>query len=337
MKRIRMLAVGGTIAYVKGTAAEKDGKQLLTEASVDDEQAEVIVQDVLCVGSSELTVQDLFQIAREANRAVLEGVDGIVVTQGTDTLEETAFFLNLTVPHKIPVVITGAMKHGGLLGADGAANVNEAVIAASSPLLRQEGCVVVFDDKVLPSWYVRKTHTQALETFQSQFGPIGYFSEGKLRVIAHAVQPEMRENFTELLNFTQIPEVYIETVFLGNDGRMLKKAVEAGYRGIVLEGVGGGHCSSKMAEAISMLGSDFPIVMSSRTGSGEVLNGTYSRSPGSETALLKQGVIFSGILDSRKSRLLLILLLLCGMSISEIREAFRRYSVFDYQGKGEAL
>lgn len=288
MKKIYLLAVGGTISYVQGKEDNKNGNQLLQEAEVDGEnEISVVVRDVLRKGSSELSMEDLFLIAKEANRAIEEGADGIVVTHGTDTLEETAFFLNLTVPHIVPLVVTGAMKHGGILGADGGANVHHAIIAAASDLLTSEGCVVVFDDKVIPAWYVRKTHTQALDTFQSQFGPIGYFSEGSLRMIAYTRKPEGKYIFDKSILEKKPASVYIETVFVGNDGRMLGKAKEAGYQGIVLEGVGGGHCSTAMAKAIYNLGDDIPVVMASRTGAGEVLNRTYSGGAGSEVELLK--------------------------------------------------
>lgn len=331
MKKIYMLAVGGTISYVQGDKENKNGRQLLDEADLQQKNSvTVIVRDVLRKGSSELTMEDLFLIAREVNKAIEEGADGIVVTHGTDTLEETAFFLSLTVPDKVPLAVTGAMKHGGVLGADGGANVHSAIIAASSDLLKTEGCVVVFDDKVIPAWYVRKTHTQALETFQSQFGPIGYLSEDQLRIVAHTRKPDGDYIFERDVLEKQPVPVYIETVFTGNDGRMLMKAKEAGYRGIVLEGVGGGHCCTAMAEAIRNLGNEYPVVMSSRTGAGEVLNRTYSGGPGSEVELLKQGVIFSGILDSRKARILLILMLTQGMKIEEIRDSFYKYSIFDH-------
>lgn len=331
MKKIYMLAVGGTISYVQGNTDNKAGKELLSEAGCTDRQdVRVIVRDVLRKGSSELSVEDLFLIAKEANRAIAEGADGIVVTHGTDTLEETAFFLNLTVPDVVPLVVTGAMKHGAVLGADGGANVNAAITAASSELLKNEGCVVVFDDCVIPSWYVRKTHTQALDTFKSQFGPIGYFSEGKLRVIAHTVKPDFEYHFPIDILDKKPADVYIETVFTGNDGRMLGELKKYGYSGLVLEGVGGGHCSGLMTDAIKNLGDDFPVIMTSRTGNGEVLSNTYSGSPGSEVNMIKSGVIYSGILDSRKSRILLLLMLTAGMNVPEIREKFKNYSIFDH-------
>ena len=110
---------------------------------------------------------------------------------------------------------------------------------------------------------------------------------------------------------------------------MLKKAKESGYQGIVIEGAGGGHCSSEMAAAIEELGRDYPVIMSSRTGTGEVLNRTYSGGAGSEVRLLEKGVIYSGILDSRKSRILLILLLSKGYDVDKIRNVLANYSVFD--------
>lgn len=331
MKKICMIAVGGTISYIKGGSCKKSGKQILEEAGLtDDGSISIEVRDIVHKPSSDMQVEDLFEIAAEAYRAIDEGVDGIVITQGTDTIEETAFFMELILPNVVPVIVTGAMKHAALPGADGGANTKAAIVAASSELLRNEGCMVVFDEMILPAWYVKKTNTQSLDTFKSQFGLVGYFSEGKLRVVNHAVKPKFDYKFDRSVLDRKPAKVYIESMMIGYGGIMLDYIEQAGFGGVVIDGFGGGHCTTEAAGRIRKLINGMPVIMSSKTGSGEVLSETYSGYPGAETDLINEGVIYSGILDSCKARLLLILLLTEGKSIAEIRELFKKYSVFDY-------
>lgn len=328
MKKIYLLAVGGTISYAKGHM-QKNGEQILSEAGLSREAYDVTVWDVLHKASSDMKVEDLFFIAKQVNKAVREGAEGIVVSQGTDTIEETAFFLELTVASDVPVIVTGAMRHTGLLGADGGANIKAAVIAAASDRLRGEGCCVAFDEKFIPAWYVRKTNTQSLDTFQSQFGPIGYISEGKLRIVAHCRKPEGNYKFSEEILDRKPAEVYVHAVNIGDDGRVLEYVRNMGYGGVVLEGLGGGHCTAEMAAAAIRLNREIPVIMSSRTGSGEVLADTYAGYPGSEAELRKNGILFSGILDARKTRILLILFLTKGLTQKEIASRIKGYTIFD--------
>ena len=330
MKKIYLFAIGGTISYLKGKAGRKDGKQILEETGLDKfDDMEIVIKDIISKPSSDMQIEDLFIMAKEVQSAILEGADGIVITQGTDTIEETAFFLELTIPNVVPVIVTGAMKHTGLLGADGGANLKAAIMAASSEILRHEGCMVVFDEMILPAWYVRKTNTQSLDTFKSQFGPVGYFSEGKIRLIAHSVKPDTDYKFGREVLEEAPARVCTHSVSIGDDGKMLEYVIEAGYTGLVIEGLGGGHCTTEMAERIRQISDKIPVIMSSRTGSGEVQTDTYTGYPGSEAELIKSGVIYAGILDSAKARILLILMLTAKKTIDEIRTEISEYCIFD--------
>lgn len=328
MKKIFLLAVGGTISYLAGSSEKKKGAAILEEAKIDESLGiDVVVRDVLHTSSSNMSVYDLAKIAKEVFRSIDDGADGIVISQGTDTIEETAFFMEMVVPNVVPVIVTGAMRHTGLLEADGGENLRCAVIAAASDKLKKIGSMVVFDGQVLPSYFVRKTNTQSLDTFKSQFGIIGYFSEEKLRVVFNPVKPGFDYKFGKSILEKELKDVFVQSVNIGDDGRILKFAKSEDYSGIVLDGLGGGHCTTKMAEMLKKIALEIPCVMSSRTGSGEVQISTYSGYPGSETELRKIGVIYSGILDARKSRILLILMLSNGMKLSEIQAEFPKYAI----------
>ena len=217
-----------------------------------------------------------------------------------------------------PVVVTGAMRHPSLLGADGPANLLASVQVAVSGAARGIGTVVVLNDEIHAVRFVQKTHTSNPATFRSPLtGPTGWVSEGTLRI---GTRPVGRRHIP-LLEETQVRPVALYTVSLGDDGRLLKAVEQLEYEGLVIEALGGGHVLSPMAQSLETLAGEIPVVLASHTGSGEVLANTYGFT-GSETDLLSRGLINAGMLDGPKARLLLSLLLRSGASKKEIAEAF---------------
>lgn len=323
MKKIYMIAVGGTISYMNGEGANKTGTKILREADIP-EDVDVIINDLFQKSSSSMTVQDLFDIARTIKQYADEDADGVIVTQGTDTIEETAYLLNLVLNVKIPVIITGAMKHEGLKGSDGGSNLEEAIIAACSDKLKNSGAVVVFDGQIHSGLFVKKTHTQSLDTFKSEFGSIGYYSEGRIRVVMNVIKPVYDIELAKAIDMHPA-DVYMMASPIGEDGRMLEYVERAGYKGIVIEGLGGGHVSSMTADRLKNI--QLPVVMSSRAEYGEVLTSTYAGYPGAEKELIKNGVIYSGALGPAKARLLLTVLLTLGYDKSYIADYFNKLSI----------
>ncbi len=321
--RITMVSTGGTIASLRG-ADGAASPTLTAEAIVAAVPQLADVADVssvqFCqVASSDLTLADIIALALEIERAVATNADGVVVTQGTDTLEETSFALDLLWGGEAPVVVTGAMRNPALPGADGPANLLGAALVAASPLTRGLGVLVVFNDEVHLPLYVRKTHTSSTATFRSLLtGPVGWLVEDRLRI---ALRPAMRHHVRLPAMPPAIAPVALLKVALGDDGRLLPAIASLGYRGLIVEATGGGHVPRGMVEKLADLARRFPVVLASRTGAGEGLRSTYGFA-GSETDLLGHGLIPAGILDGPKARVLLMLLLSANAPPEAIKAAF---------------
>lgn len=309
LPKIIVLSLGGTIAMTgdgdSGVVPTLTGDELVSAVPQLAEVAEVRAASFRQLPGAHLGLKDLTELAEEILRLLETGSDGIVITQGTDTIEETAFALDLLVDAEAPIVVTGAMRNPSLPGADGPANLLASVQVAASPAARELGTLVVFNDEVHAARFVRKTHTQNPATFRSSpVGSIGWISEGAPRIPTRLPRPP----HIPIPGHVGNNPVALLTVSLGDEGRLLQGIEQSGYSGLVLEGMGGGHVPAEMVDHISYLATKMPVVLASRTGSGETLTHTYGF-PGSETDLLKRGLISAGPLDGLKARLLLILLL----------------------------
>jgi len=303
----------------KGVEPTLTGEALVSDVPEIAGVAEVSAESFRQAASGELGVGDLAELAAEITARIDGGAAGAVVTQGTDTIEETSFVLDLLVDREAPVVVTGAMRNPTLPGADGPANLLAAIQVAASDVARGLGTMVVLNDEIHAARFVRKTHTSNPATFRSDpVGPVGWISEGTPRVV---LRPVGRHKVTRRPGDAGESPVALYHVALGDDGRLLPKIEEMGYAGLVVEAMGGGHVPSVMVETLEDLASKMPVVLASRTGSGEVLRSTYGFI-GSETDLLERGLIYAGPLDGRKARLLLALLLQSGATKEEVRETF---------------
>jgi L-asparaginase len=314
--------MGGTISSVdtggKGVEPTLTGEALVSDVPEIAGVAEVSAASFRQAASGELGVEDLAELAAEISGRIDGGAAGAVVTQGTDTIEETSFVLDLLVDREAPVVVTGAMRNPTLPGADGPANLLAAIQVAVSDAARGLGTVVVLNDEIHLARFVRKTHTSNPATFRSDpVGPVGWVSEGVPRVV---LRPTSRHK-VDLSRDAGDRPVALYHVGLGDDGRLLPRLEEEGYAGLVVEAMGGGHVPSVMAGTLEELASKMPVVLASRTGGGEVLRSTYGF-VGSEIDLLDRGLIYASHLDGRKARLLLTLLLRSGATKEEIAETF---------------
>ncbi len=324
LPKVAVFSLGGTISSVdsggKGVEPTLTGEALVADVPQIAEVAEVSAVSFRQAASGELTVRDLRELSSEIERSVDEGASGAVVTQGTDTIEETAFVLDLLADRNAPLVVTGAMRNPTLPSADGPANLLAAIQVAASETARSLGTMVVFNDEIHAGRFVRKTHTSNPATFRSDpVGPIGWISEGITRIVLH---PQGARKIA-LPEDTQDRSVALLTIALGDDGRLLPAIEQEGYAGLVIEALGGGHVPSVMVKALEDLAAKMPVILASRTGSGEVLRATYGFS-GSETDLIERGLIPAGPLDGLKARLLLTLLLQSGATQEEISQAFKQ-------------
>jgi L-asparaginase len=323
---INVYGLGGTIASVPGDASavapRLTAEELVAAVPALESVAELRATSFRQLPSPDLTLADLAALVANARADVAAGAAGVVATQGTDTLEESAFVIDLLWDEEAPFVLTGAMRNPSLAGPDGPANLLAAVRVAASPAARGLGCVVVFNDEIHAARFVRKTHATSPATFRSWTGgPLGWIAEDRVQVASRPVRPRV-SGLPPLTSFGGAP-VALVRVSMDDDGRLLGALEGLGYRGLVLEGTGGGHVPRAWAEPLGRLTGSLPVVLASRTGAGEVLRSTYGF-VGAEIDLLERGLIPAGSLDGTKARLLLALLLAGGSSRKEIAEAFAR-------------
>jgi L-asparaginase len=263
-----------------------------------------------------LTIDDLAELTTRLGEYWEAGIAGVVITQGTDTIEESAYALDLLHHGPQPLVVTGAMRNPTLAGADGPANLLAAIQVAASSAARDLGCVVVLADEIHAARRVRKTHSTSIATFASpNGGPLGYLVEGQVtivnRVVGRHVVPIGRQ---------PSPLVRLYTATLGDDGAPLA-ALSASADGLVVAGFGVGHVPESWLATLTEVAVRIPVVLTSRTGSGPVLAETYGF-PGSERDLISRGLIPAGLLDPYKARILLHLALAAGADRDQVSAAF---------------
>jgi L-asparaginase len=321
--RIAVVGLGGTIAAAPraaGSAAtmDRDAGDIVRAVPVLADIADIIPEPYRQVASADLTVADILGLARRIAE-LAPGVDGIVVTQGTDTLEETAFLLDRLVAEDLPVVVTGAMRNAGLPGADGPANLAGAVRVAASPLAHGVGTLVVMNDEIHLARFVRKAHATSPATFESRpLAPVGWIAEGRVRM---PLVPRSRSRRFELGSATALPQVALLRLSLDDSPRLIDLVDVADFAGAVVECYGAGHVSGRVLDALGALAARMPTVFASRTGAGEV-HMTSCDFAGSELRLLERGLIPAVALDGLKARLLLMLALAVGAPPEQIRAEF---------------
>jgi L-asparaginase len=326
LPQLTVFSLGGTIASTRDIGGASEGvsphlgaHELVTAIPELREIASIEAVSFRQVSGGSLSFSDLTELAREIDARFDAGVRGVVVTQGTDTIEETSFALDLLVRGSRPVVVTGAMRNPTLAGFDGTANLLGAVQVALSPQASGLGTLVVMNDQIHAARFVRKTHTSNPATFLSpSVGALGWIVEGHPRIV-------LRTSAFEKLppvDGAQVPAVALLTFTRGDDARMVSHLESLNYAGLVVGAFGGGHVPSLAVPVLQDLATRMPVVLASRTGSGEVLRETYGFS-GSERDLLAKGLISAGFLDGLKARIYLSLLLAGGSDIDGVRKAFQ--------------
>lgn len=324
LPEVAVFTLGGTIASVPDSGGQSATPTLSADdllGAVPELQAvaRLHARSFRQYPSGDLEVGDILALSREIVAMRSSDVRGFVVTQGTDTLEESAYLLDLTADVDAPVVITGAMRNAGLPGADGPANLLAAAQVAASEQARGIGALVVFNDEVHAARFVRKTHTASTATFRSPAtGPLGWVNEGRVRI---PLVPRRRTPPIVVPDGAVAPDVALVRLGIGNDAKLLGGLAEAGYAGAVIEAYGGGHVPRRLLGALDALVATMPVVFASRTGAGELYTSTYGF-PGSEQDLIDRGLISAGVLDGLKARLLLTVLLTTRADPREVRHRF---------------
>lgn len=297
--RIALVATGGTIASrpgPDGLVADVRGAELL--ASLVPARlpagAEVTVVDVGTRGSYALTLDDMHAIAAAALDLCAAGVDGVVVTHGTDSIEETAFLIDLLHSGPAPIVVTGAQRAFGVPDGDGPDNLAAAIAAAASPQLRGRGALVAFGGRVLPARGVRKVETEDVSAFANPSHP--------------DVDVAARSTVAGAAGRTRgvrLPRVGVVAAVPGGDGASVRDAIRHGPAGIVFQALGIGNASAEDASAVGeAVAAGIPVLVTSR-----VLHGPVRPVYQGGTALERAGAVFAGDLTTWQARVLLSLCL----------------------------
>lgn len=327
LPRVYILATGGTIS-AKGTdnlkttgyTASTIGVQSLIDAVPEITRfADISGEQVTNLLSHCLTHDILLKLGRQINELFSSNqADGIVVTHGTNTLEETAWFLNLVVKSDKPVVVTGAMRPATAISADGPANLLQSVIVAASSAARGQGAMVVFNNEIHAARDVTKTHTCALQTFRSpEFGPIGTVHEGTATFFRSQNRRHTLQSEFDIANLSSFPRVDILFSYLGDDDVQLKSVLAAGAKGIVVAATGNGMISDILRNGLIEAARQGVIVVRSTRCAGGTVTATAQDD--------ENRFVASDTLNPQKARILLMLALAKSASRPEVQNFFATY------------
>lgn len=321
--RILVLGTGGTIAATAQHATmladytvTEHINSVLTAVPELHSLASIEAQQVCNVDSRDMTNTLLLRIANHALQALQRpDIDGIVITHGTDTLEETAFFLDRVLPSGKPVVLTGAMRPATALSPDGPLNLYNAVLLATNPLAHQRGVMVLMNDQVHAARFVTKAHTSQADAFRStDHGCLGLITNGQLHMAQAPLTSASTANPFDLAALASLPLVDIIYDHQNAGQHLYTASVNAGARGIVMAGTGNGSLSPGAVAGATFAAQHGVIcVRASRVGAGHV-----SSSPQD----LKLGLICANALTPQKARILLMLSLAAGHDMPHIQAHF---------------
>lgn len=320
-KNILVIHTGGTISMSEdkgGAVLPGTQNPLHQQTSALAEFAKIFVEEPFNLPSPHITPKEMLQLKtliEEYQQKI--PINGVVITHGTDTLEETAYFLDLTVQSNIPIVVTGAMRSSNEIGADGLYNLISSVRVAASPDAAGQGVLVVLNDEIHTALNVTKTHTSTVSTFQSpQYGPIGLVTK---RGILFHHSPTKHESYA-------ISEIHKRVVLIkahaGMDSSLLDAIGEMQYDGVVIEALGQGNLPPAAVHGVkSLIQKGIPVVLVSRCFNG-IVQDIYGYEGGGKQ-LKELGVIFSNGLNGQKARIKLLIGLEYTSDLKTIEKMFQ--------------
>ena len=329
--RVRLIATGGTISNRDGGRLTHD--DLVKAIPKLERYARVESEQFANVASSQLTLDQWVELARRINSVFADdaALAGIVVTSGTDTLEETAYFLNLTVHDERPVVVVGSMRNPSTVGYEGAANLLAGFRVAADPGSRNRGVLVVLNDEINAAREVTKTDALRLHTFQTRgYGVLGVVDSDRVVYYRSPVKRHTSASEFDVSEVDDLPRVDIIMVYQGAPGDLIRAAVDEGARGIVLATAGAGATSGTQQEGIRYaVSKGVFIVVSTRTGGGRIpatrSGGGPQRANDPAAEERRRFMLGSEDLAPVKARILLMVALTKTQDVAEIRRIFTEY------------
>ena len=314
--RIRLIFTGGTISMRddagKGAVPVLSGADLLEDVPGLDEFCEVDVHDFGQLPGPHMTPDRMFELSNLAAASLKDGFDAVLLTHGTDTLEETAYLMDLRHEGDAPIVFVGAMRTSSQLSWDGPINLYEACRVAADTESRGRGVMVVMNSTVFAAAEVTKTYTEALDTFQSpDIGPVGSFDGKELLWLR---EPKRKQLVGDEIEY----KVGLVVASAGDDGSLIDHCVERGDRAIVIEALGRGNLPPPMAAAAQhALQAGVMVVLTSRCWGGRV-SGTYGYEGGG-ARLKEMGIVFAPGIPGHKARILAMAALGADYSAERLR------------------
>ena len=322
MKKIAIIFNGGTISMkidekIKAAVPSLSADEIMSMIPGVEDYAEIEAYTFSSMPSPHMTLETMLKLSKFTTELVeRDEIDGVVITHGTDTLEETAYLLDLTVKTKKPVVVTGAMRSGSELGYDGPFNLATSICTAISDEAVGRGVLVCFNGELNSASEVTKANSMALNAFRTpNFGPIGIVDNDNVIFYRDA-------NHLEKYDVSEIKkQVALIKCVVDMDSSYIDYLIEKGCGGIVIEALGRGNVPPKMVEGIKKaIELEIPVVVVSRCFEGRVFE-SYGYEGGGKQ-LKDLGVIFGDTLPGQKARIKLILAINSGMNIHEVARAF---------------
>ncbi|EPV9564450.1 type II asparaginase [Campylobacter jejuni] len=325
--RIAILGTGGTIAgFIDGTIATTgytagaiDIDVLIKAVPQIRDLADISWEQIANIDSSNMCDEIWLRLAKKIAKLFAEGIDGVVITHGTDTMEETAYFLNLTIKSDKPVVLVGAMRPSTAISADGPKNLYNAVALVANKEAKNKGVMVAINDKILSARGVVKTHSLNVDAFSSpDFGDLGYIVDGKVFFYNNVTKAHTKNAPFDVSKLTSLPKVDILYSYSNDGSGVAAKALfEHGTKGIVVAGSGAGSIHKNQKDVLKeLLKKGLKVVVSSR-----VVAGCVAVSDSDE----KLGFIGAEDLNPQKARVLLMLALTKTSDPKKIQEYFLKY------------
>lgn len=324
-KNIVILATGGTISGagesatdVKYSSAKIAIDQIVKTIPGITKLADIKAEQIMQKASQDMMPNDWVMLAKKVNQLLSKSaVDAVVITHGTDTLEETAYFLNLTIKSSKPVILVGAMRPATSLSADGALNLYNAVALAASDAANNKGVLVLMNDEIFAARDVVKSHTSNLAAFKS--GAIGAINYGAVKIYYNPLRAHTKDSEFDVKKISVLPKVEIAYIYAGADPELIEAMVKNGAKAIILAGVGDGNCSAEILYSLKKASKNgVVIVRSSRTNAGLVI-------ANSEINDDEFGFVTADNLNPQKARVLTMLALTKTDDAKKIRAMFGKY------------